>query len=122
MDRQQVAFQVHHLNSQVLDRDTLITHMTGHALSLPHLGSMGCPTDRARSTMSIGLTVRLRTASEPVALDATCEATALRHTYDVHMIANLEDIDADGLSHLNLIVFSKCYLSQVSQRGQVVAT
>jgi hypothetical protein len=72
--------------------------------------------------MSIGLTVRLRTASEPVAFDATCEATALRHTYDVHMIANLEDIDADGLSRLNLIVFSKCYLSQVSQRGQVVAT
>jgi hypothetical protein len=70
--------------------------------------------------MTVRLTVRLRTTGETVALDATGKATALRHTYDVHVIANLEHIDTDGLARLNFVIFTKRNLSQVSQRGQVV--
>jgi hypothetical protein len=50
--------------------------------------------------------MRLRTASEPITLDATSEAPSLRHTNDVHVISNLKNVDEDTLPLLDVIILA----------------
>jgi hypothetical protein len=70
--------------------------------------------------MAIRLSMRLWTTRETVASNPTRKTAPLGYTGNVDVIAHLKHIGAYGLARLDFLIFSKRYLSQVSQRGQVV--
>src|SRR5438105_7860813 len=95
---QEVPLRVDTEDLQALDRRPLVPHLAGHPHALEDAGGVG-GADRARLPHVHGA-VRLRPASEVVALDHSLEPFAFRGGDDVDQLPLGEDVALDLLAGL----------------------
>src|SRR5690606_6278682 len=98
-DVDQVAFGVHALDAQIAHGLLCRAHLTRHLLALDHARRVRARPERARIAL-LRVTVARRPAAEPVTLDHTLEATALRRAGHPDAVALLELIDLQLLTQL----------------------
>ena len=104
----------HHL--QVLNGNTLVAHLAGHAHSLEHLCRIGAGADSTGSTKTVVLAVGALTyATKTMTLHHALITLTFRGTYDIDKIRLAEEVNRDGVTHL-VVTLETFELGQVALR------
>src|SRR3954447_26218575 len=93
----EVVLRVEADDRQALLGDALVAHLARSLDALHHAGGPRRRADRA-GRADVVRAVRLGAAGEVVALDRALEALALGGSGDLHLLADLEALDRDGLA------------------------
>ena len=96
MDHQQLPFVIDAQDLEVLGRIAHVAQVTGHALSGEHLARALILPGRAGLVVRHGVAVGGAVGREVVTLDDAGKALADGGAAHVHLLADLEDADADG--------------------------